>query len=161
MTFGRVTVAAKRGKSSRGATGPAPFSSRGPTFDGTPKPDLARRRRGAVTPAGLVTGTAVAAARLAVRAARLARQRPAETAAGIREALAPAAAAEADARGPPPPVPLGPLELIRAGDQVVGVRFTLGAFDRGDPLAGGTTIEPAVAPRARARRRPRRRAADA
>jgi hypothetical protein len=84
----------------------------------------------------------VAAARVAVRAARLARRRPAETAAGLREALAPPASQEAGG-APAPPVPLGPLELTKSGDQVVGVRFALGAFDRGDPLEGGTTIEPA------------------
>jgi hypothetical protein len=90
-----------------------------------------------------VTGTAVAAARLAVRASRLARQRPAETAAGLRQALAPRTAAEASGAPPAPEVPLGPLTLIRDKSRVVGVRFTLGAFDRGDPLAGGSTIEPA------------------
>ena len=41
-------------------------------------------------------------------------------------------------------MPLGPLELTRSGDEVVGVRFALGAFDRGDPLAGGARIEPAA-----------------
>ena len=96
----------------------------------------------AITPEGIVTGSAVAAARMAVRAARLARQRPAETAAGIKEALVPAATEEEGA-GPSPAVPLGPLELARSGGEVVGVKFALGAFERGDPLAGGTTIQPA------------------
>ena len=50
-------------------------------------------------------------------------------------------------------MPLGPLELTRSGDEVVGVRFALGAFDRGDPLAGGTRIEPAARLDARAARR--------
>ena len=40
-------------------------------------------------------------------------------------------------------MPLGPLRLTRSGDRVVGVRFPLGAFERGDPLAGGSTIQPA------------------
>jgi hypothetical protein len=123
------------------ATGPAPFSSRGPSFDGSLKPDVLAEGA-ATTPEGLVTGTAVAAARVAVRAARLARQRPAETPAGIREALVPAATEEEGA-GPSPAVPLGPLELTRSGDEVVGVKFALGAFERGDPLAGGTSIQPA------------------
>ena len=57
---------------------PAPFSSRGPSFDGSLKPDVLAEGA-AVTPEGIVAGTAVAAARMAVRAARLARQRPAET----------------------------------------------------------------------------------
>ena len=122
---------------------PAPFSSRGPAFDGTPKPD-ALAEGAAVTAVGLVSGTAVAAARVAVRAARLARERPAETPAGLREALVPPEAAEARGAPPAPAVPLGPLELTRSGDEVVGVRFTLGAFDRGDPLAGGARIEPAA-----------------
>ena len=89
-----------------------------------------------------MAGTAVAAARVAVRAARLARARPAETAAGLREALVPPASAEAGA-APAPPVPLGPIRLTHRGGKVVGVRFTLGAFERGDPLAGGTRIQPA------------------
>ncbi len=136
VAFGRV----KLGRAEK-AAGPAPFSSRGPSFDGSLKPDVLAQGA-AVTPQGIVTGTAVAAARVAVRAARLARRRPAETAAGIKEALVPAATEEAGA-GPSPAVPLGPLELTRSGGEVVGVRFALGAFERGDPLAGGTTIQPA------------------
>jgi hypothetical protein len=137
VSFGRVTV-----DRPKGATSPAPFSSRGPSFDGLPKPDLLAEGA-AATPEGLVVGTAVAAAHVAVRAARLARRRPAETPAGIREALVPPASNEAGA-APSPAVPLGPLELTRSGDDVVGVRFALGAFERGDPLAGGTTIQPAA-----------------
>ena len=89
----------------------------------------------------LVAGTAVAAAQVAVRAARLARARPAETAAGLREGLVPAPSAEAGGSAPAPPVPLGPLRLTRRGGKVVGVRFTLGAFERGDPLAGGSRVQ--------------------
>jgi hypothetical protein len=37
----------------------------------------------------------------------------------------------------PPNVPLGPLRLTKNGR---GVRFTLGAFERGDPLSTGTTV---------------------
>jgi subtilase family protein len=137
VTFGRVTLDRAKGS----GTEPAPFSSRGPAFDGSPKPDVLAEGA-AVTPAGLVTGTAVAAARVAVRASRLSRQRPAETPAGLREALVPAASEEAGG-APAPAVPLGPLELTKRGDEVVGVRFALGAFERGDPLAGGSTIQPA------------------
>ena len=106
--------------------------------------------------AALVAGTAVAAARVAVQAARLARQRPAETAAGLREALVPPSSTEASGAAPAPPVPLGPLRLTRRDGKVSGVRFTLGAFDRGDPLAGGTSLAAGVAARARPRRRRRR-----
>jgi hypothetical protein len=35
---------------------------------------------------------------------------------------------------------VGPLRLTRAGDRVTGVRFTLGAFERGDPPAGGPGV---------------------
>ncbi|HYI20801.1 MAG TPA: S8 family serine peptidase [Solirubrobacteraceae bacterium] len=42
---------------------------------------------------------------------------------------------------PPPPPPLGPLRLERDGGAVAGVSFPLGAFDRGDPLGGGTTVQ--------------------
>jgi hypothetical protein len=148
VAFGSVKVGrpkkvdAGSGSAGGGGIGPAPFSSRGPSFDGALKPDVLAEGA-AVTPQGIVTGTAVAAARMAVRAARLARRRPAETPAGLREALVPAATEEEGA-GPSPAVPLGPLELMRSGDQVVGVKFALGAFDRGDPLAGGTTIQPAT-----------------
>ncbi|HZB76905.1 MAG TPA: S8 family serine peptidase, partial [Solirubrobacteraceae bacterium] len=41
----------------------------------------------------------------------------------------------------PPPPPLGALEPARDGGRVTGVAFALGAFDRGDPLAGGTRVE--------------------
>jgi hypothetical protein len=41
---------------------------------------------------------------------------------------------------PPEPPPLGPLTLTREEDRVTGVRFALGAFERGDPLAAGTAI---------------------
>jgi hypothetical protein len=160
VKFGRVSLerprsgggAASGGSSGgtatgRAAAGPAPFSSRGPAFDGTPKPDVVAPGA-AVAPlpgggAALVAGTAVAAARVAVQAARLARARPAETAAGVREALVPAASAEASGAAPAPPVPLGALRLTRRDGKVAGVRFTLGAFDRGDPLAGGARLEPA------------------
>jgi hypothetical protein len=149
VRFGRVSLerAPKGGGgASGGGDGPSPFSSRGPAFDGTPKPDLLAPGA-AIAPLpgggrGLIAGTAVAAARLAVRAARLARARPAETAAGLREALVPPATAEAGAQ-PAPPVPLGPLRLTHRGGKVAGVRFTLGAFERGDPLASGTRIQPA------------------
>ena len=139
VSFGRV---ATEGAKAPAATEPAPFSSRGPAFDGSPKPDTLAEGA-AITSIGLVTGTAVAAARLAVRASRLSRERPAETPAGLREALVPQRSAEAGG-APAPPVPLGPLALTRSQGEVVGVRFALGAFDRGDPLAGGTSIEPAA-----------------
>ena len=75
---------------------------------------------------------------------RLSRQRPAETAAGLRAALVAPSAAEARGAPKPPPVPVGPLRLTRRGGKVVGVRFDLGAFDRGDPFAGGSRLEPAA-----------------
>ena len=148
VSFGRVALGRAKGGGASAAAGggtaagPAPFSSRGPAFDGASKPDVLAPGV-AVTSVGVVSGTGVAAARVAVRAARLARRRPAETPAGLRSALVPREVAEAGARRAPP-VPLGPLRLTRSGDDVVGVRFALGAFDRGDPLAGGTRIEPAA-----------------
>jgi hypothetical protein len=137
----------KLGRPGGDAAAPAPFSSRGPALDGTPKPDLLAPGA-AIAPlpgsgSALVAGTAVAAARVAVRAARLARARPADTVAGLREALVPPASAEASGAAPAPPVPLGPLRLVHRGGEVVGVSFTLGAFERGDPLAGGSRLEPA------------------
>jgi len=38
--------------------------------------------------------------------------------------------------GPPEPPPLGPLAVQRDGERVTGVRFPLGAFERGDPFTG-------------------------
>jgi len=40
----------------------------------------------------------------------------------------------------PEPPPLGALRLERDGGSVRGVRFELGAFERGDPLGGGTRV---------------------
>jgi hypothetical protein len=45
------------------------------------------------------------------------------------------------ATAPPEPPPLGPLTLQRDGGRVTGVRFPLGAFERGDPIESGTRIE--------------------
>lgn len=42
--------------------------------------------------------------------------------------------------GEPQAVPLGDLQLTKEKDRVTGVRFTLGAFDRGDPIGSGTSI---------------------
>jgi hypothetical protein len=36
---------------------------------------------------------------------------------------------------------LGPLRLTRERGRVTGVSFALGAFERGDPLAGGTSLQ--------------------
>ena len=156
VAFGRVAVAAAKGAGGRSgrrrggagaaALGPAPFSSRGPAFDGSPKPDVLAEGA-ATTSVGLVTGTAVAAARVAVRASRLSRQRPAETPAGLREALIPPAAEEGAGAPRPPQVPLGPLELTRSDDRVHGVRFALGAFERGDPLQAARPSSPPRASR--------------
>ncbi|HZH25504.1 MAG TPA: hypothetical protein VEY49_11400, partial [Solirubrobacteraceae bacterium] len=41
---------------------------------------------------------------------------------------------------PPEPPVLGPLALQRRDGRVTGVRFALGAFERGDPLAAGTRV---------------------
>jgi hypothetical protein len=40
-----------------------------------------------------------------------------------------------------PRLPLGPLALQRRGGRVTGVRFPLGAFELGDPLGAGTTVQ--------------------
>ena len=45
------------------------------------------------------------------------------------------------ATAPPEPPPLGPLQLRRDGGRPTGVRFLLGAFERGDPLRDGSRIE--------------------
>ncbi len=44
------------------------------------------------------------------------------------------------ATAPPDAPPLGRLSLQRERGRVTGVRFTLGAFERGDPLGAGTAV---------------------
>ncbi len=126
---------------------PSPFSSRGPSLAGLPKPDaMAPGAAAAPLPGGgtgVLGGTAVAAARVAIRAAHLGRERPGASVADLWAQLAPALAAQLPSPPEPPPVPLGPLRLVHGVSHVVGVRFTLGAFERGDPLGAGARIEPA------------------
>jgi len=45
--------------------------------------------------------------------------------------------------GAPGPLRIGRIVLVRRDGAVSGARFALGAFDRGDPLAGGTAFAPA------------------
>ncbi len=103
------------------------FASVGPAYDGTPKPDLVRP--GTIIAGGeLISGSAVAAARVAVDAARGLDVTPAP------DTTAPPAAA-------PPAVPVTALTVTQPGS----VSFTLGSFDRGDPTGGtGTTVVPAA-----------------
>ena len=42
---------------------------------------------------------------------------------------------------PPEPPPLGPLAVEREGGRVRGVRFSLGAFERGDALGAGSRVQ--------------------
>jgi hypothetical protein len=116
------------------------FASQGPAFDGTAKPDLARA--GSVVAAGrLVSGGAVAAARVAAEAAKLGGGDPRAT----RSSLLAQDAAAPGTRPvqPAPDVPVGPLK-VRRSKRSTGVEFTVGAFERGDPAGDqGTTIVPA------------------
>lgn len=102
------------------------FAAAGPAFDGTASPALVRP--GSVVAAGeLVSGSAVAAARVAVEIAR-----------GTLDDLP-----DPDTSRPPaapPTVEIGGITASAPGD----VSFSLGAFDRGDPAAGRpTTVVPA------------------
>jgi hypothetical protein len=108
------------------------FSSGGPAFGGAAKPDLAAVAWADVALDGRrlrIAGGAVAAARVALELAG----GPAARTVGARAA---------GRRAPRRPVAadVGPLRLTRAGDRVTGVRFTLGAFERGDPPAGGPGV---------------------
>lgn len=108
---------------------PSRFASAGPAYDGTPKPDLTRPA--SIVAAGeLITGSAVAAARVAVDAARGTDVQPSpDTAQG------PAAA--------PAPVPVTGLSVDQTA-KATGLQFTVGRFDRGDPAGEkGTTVVPA------------------
>ena len=92
------------------------FAAAGPAYDGTKTPALVRP--GSIVAAGeLITGSAVAAARVAVDAAR-----------GLDIATAPDTEA---APAAPAPVTVSALSASAPGD----VSFTLGAFDRGDVSA--------------------------
>jgi len=127
-----------------GAGAVSRFSSAGPAYDGSDKPELFRP--GSVMAGGdLVAGGAVAAAQVAAEAAK----RPNPDPEAVRaELLAPTQAARdaARARRPVPPapsVPVGPVEVKRTRG-ATSVELTVGRFDRGDPPAGrGTESVPA------------------
>ena len=89
VTLGRVVAGAAR---PAGAATLSPFSSRGPTAAGSPKPDLAAPGAALTALAGgggaVAGGTAVAAARVALAAAQLVRERPDATPEELRRALA-------------------------------------------------------------------------
>jgi hypothetical protein len=102
------------------------FASVGPAYDGTPKPDLSRP--GSIIAAGeLISGAAVAAARVAVDAAR-----------GLDVTPQPDTA-EPPA-GEPPSVPVTGLAVDQA-KRATSVQFTVGRFERGDD---GTAVLPAA-----------------
>ncbi len=110
---------------------PSRFASVGPTYAGVAKPDLSRP--GSVIAAGeLISGAAVAAARVAVDAAR-----------GLDVTPQPDTAAPPPAA--PPAVPVTGV-AVDHGPRATSVRFTVGSFDRGNPAAGqpGTSVLPAA-----------------
>ena len=121
-----VTIGARRRRGAargrRGAT-LSPFSSRGPSAAGSPKPDVAAPGAAATALAGgggaIAGGTAVAAANAALAAAQLIRERPAATPDELRRALVsrrrarrracpPAAPAPGASASPPPSRPSSP-----------------------------------------------------
>jgi hypothetical protein len=107
----------------------APASSFGTTFAGTAKPDWLAQG----TAPG-VAGAGVAAARVAAALAKA----PDASPAGARKPRKAARPARAKR------VPVGKPELQRDGNRISGVRFTVGAFERGDPVGGkGTAVSPA------------------
>ena len=107
----------------------APASSSGPTFEGAAEPEWLAP----ATAAG-VAGAGVAAARVAVALARTPRDDPAGARRPERGAR----------RRRPRAVPVGRPALEREKGRVSGVRFTVGAFERGDPVSGeGTSVAPA------------------
>lgn len=144
-----------------GVTAPlSRFSSRGPTQRGVAKPEVALVgvwRDGD----SLVAGTAVAAARAAVRAASIARsQSPSldiEALLGRLNDVGIALPGDSgrtgtDAGAPegtptaPGDVPVSGVRLVRSKGRVSGVRFAVGSFERGQPGAtagSGTAVLPA------------------
>lgn len=120
--------------------GPSRYASEGPAYDGAAKPDLTRP--GSIVADGvLVTGAAVAAARVAVEAARLG----APDAAAARARLVPPPDTEPPAAPPAPEVPVEGLS-VTTSEGATGVQFTVGRFERGDPTEGdpGTEVVPAA-----------------
>jgi hypothetical protein len=102
------------------------FASVGPAYDGTPKPDLTRP--GSIIAGGeLISGPAVAAARVAVDAAR-----------GLD--VAPEPDTEEPPAPAPPSVPVTGLAVDHS-DRATSVQFTVGSFSRSDD---GTAILPAA-----------------
>jgi hypothetical protein len=161
---GEVFLARAEPRRQSGPRAPAVTASMGPTYGLMPKPDVAAPGSAVVPLAGgrsgVVSGSGVAAARVASLAAELRERLPgaapeeiaARLVAGARRAGPPAAAgagvpdmarslaarrppawpAEAGgARRPPAPV-LGSLALSHDGDRVVGVRFAAGRVRRMD-----------------------------
>lgn len=115
------------------------FASQGPAYDGAAKPELTRPGS-AVAGGDLITGSAVAAARVAIEAARLG----AADARSARAGLLPPPDDAVASPAPAPALPLGAL-TVDERDGATSVQFTLGSFDRGDPTAGtGTTVVPAA-----------------
>jgi hypothetical protein len=105
---------------------PSRFASVGPAYDGTPKPDLSRP--GSIIAGGeLISGAAVAAARVAVDAARGLDVTPEP------DTAEPPAAA-------PPTVPVTGLAVDHT-ERSTSVQFTVGTFTRTDD---GTAILPAA-----------------
>jgi hypothetical protein len=134
---GEVRLGAPEPGSEEPRTGLAPASSRGPTLDGLGKPTFAAP--GAATlpvPGGSATlgGAAVAAARVAANLAL----------GGGAEAAGATALDPPDPGPEPEPVPLGALELTESRGTVTGVRFAVGAFERGDPFGDGSLVRAAA-----------------
>ena len=129
-----VTIGAVAPGSAGGAATLSPFSSRGPSAAGSPKPDVAAPGAAATALAGgggtIAGGTAVAAANAALAAAQLIRERPSATPGELHRALVAGAAPEAalPARG----AGAGRVR-VPAGEQSVVAR--LKRPGRGDPCA--------------------------
>ncbi len=116
----------------------SPAASTGPSFEGLRKPEL---MRSGVTVAGgrLVAGAAVAAAVVVAEAAR--RDEP--DAARARQLLLEGAGGAAQEVPPAPQIAVGTPQ-VRQEDGSTGVTFTVGTFERRDPLGGaGTLLVPA------------------
>jgi Subtilase family len=116
----------------------SPFSSRGPAAAGGVKPDVAAPGAALTAIPGnggaVVGGSAVAAARAAIEAARLARERPSASPRELRAALI--AGAEPDARLTTRGAGAG---LVRQPPQAAEITARTTAAERADPCPGTTT----------------------
>ena len=128
--MGQLFVSGPEARRTTGIRRRAATSARGLTYARLDKPDVSAPAT-ALVGGWFVSGTSVAAARIAARAASLSLQDPAATPTQVAKRLVgrrtwPARAQRTEV----PPARLGEVTLVREGDEVRGVRFAAGSVRR-------------------------------